>query len=355
MCFLMNKGFVFFYLIFIFSCNTIQKKNKVTGIVIALKYCKNLLISQNDSNYFLYSIENNDTQFLFDINKNRSMDKIIVLSSVFYGGLKLLNEEKRIIGVDNFNYYYDSTFIENSKKNNISSVGEEGQLNLEKIIELNPEMIICNSSKSIQNYSRLKGVKIIPCISYKENHPLARAEWIKFFGIICGQFDQSVDFFNQVEKQYNQLKDSSSNIKNTFFCELLYGNTWNIPGGNSYMANLIQDAGGTYMYSNKRDNFTFQLSFEEVYTDCRNSEIWINPGLISKKSELIALDNRFKHFKAFKKGNLFNNNKKTRSNGANDYWETGPYRPDVMLKDLMIINELNEENFSLLQYFKKVD
>lgn len=352
---LMNKTSVLFLLLFFFSCKNVEKKNKIIGDIIELKYCKNLLISQNENKYFVYSIENNDTQLLFNQNKNIGFNKIIVLSSVFYGGFKLLDEQNRIIAVDNYNYYYDSLLITKFNSNKILSIGDEGQLNLEKIINLKPDLMICNSQKSIQNYSRLQEIKIVPCISYKENHPLARAEWIKFFGVICGQFQKSVDFFNLIEKNYNLNKDSFSKNNNTFFCELLFGNAWNIPGGDSYMANLIKDAGGNYIYSNKKDNFTFQLSFEQVYTDCKNAEIWLNPGLINNKKELITLDKRIVHFNAFKKGNIFNNNKRIRKMGGNDYWETGPYRPDLILKDFIVINSLKEENYSLLQYFKKVD
>ena len=121
------------------------------------------------------------------------------------------------------------------------------------------------------------------------------------------------------------------------------------------MANLIKDAGGKYQYDNKKESYTYQLSFEQVYTDCKEADIWLNPGLISTKEELKVLDKRFFHFRAYKNGSIYNNNRKTRKNGANDYWETGPYRPDLILKDLILINELKEENNRLLQYFKKVD
>lgn len=352
---LMNKSFIFFVIIFFCSCFKEKFKNKVKGEIIPLKYSKNLLISNDDSFFYIYSIDNKDTQLLLNQNKKKGIDKIIVLSSVFFGGFKLLEEQNRIIAVDNYNYYYDSSFIENFKDNKIESIGDEGQLNLEKIIQLKPDLIISNTQKSIQDYSRLQGIKIIPCVSYKENHPLARAEWIKFFGILSGQFKKSELFFNQIEKNYIENKDSATKISNTFFCELLYGNTWNIPGGDSYMANLIKDAGGKYQYENKKESYTYQMSFEQVYTDCRESDIWLNPGLISTKEELKVLDKRFFHFKAFKNGNIYNNNRKTRKNGANDYWETGPYRPDLILKDLILINELKEENNRLLQYFKKVD
>jgi iron complex transport system substrate-binding protein len=63
---------------------------------------------------------------------------------------------------------------------------------------------------------------------------------------------------------------------------------------------------------------------------------------------------RFKDFKAFKTGAIFNNNRRTNSSGGNDFWESGVVHPEIVLADLIRIFHpqiLPEHN---LYYYQKV-
>jgi iron complex transport system substrate-binding protein len=110
-----------------------------------------------------------------------------------------------------------------------------------------------------------------------------------------------------------------------------------MPGGNSYAAKLLADAGAAYLWADDTSTGSMQLSFEEVLDRARDADIWVNPGSWKSLGEGLAQDERFAQFAAFQNGKVFNNNKRLNANGGNDYWETGVTNPDLVLADLIAI------------------
>ena len=72
------------------------------------------------------------------------------------------------------------------------------------------------------------------------------------------------------------------------------------------------------------------------------------------KSDISSVDPRFNDLPCFKNGNLFNNNKRVNSNGGNDYWESAPLHPHLLLNDIASI--LHPELFrdQELFYYRKI-
>jgi iron complex transport system substrate-binding protein len=71
--------------------------------------------------------------------------------------------------------------------------------------------------------------------------------------------------------------------------------------------------------------------------------------------DVIVEDNRYGDFKAFRKGNLYNNNARVNANGGNDYWQSGISNPDVVLSDLIkILHPEILPNHNLFYYQKVI-
>jgi iron complex transport system substrate-binding protein len=84
-----------------------------------------------------------------------------------------------------------------------------------------------------------------------------------------------------------------------------------------------------------------------------DADVWINMNRYASKQALLAADSRYQVFKAFQSGQLFNNHKRELPSGANDFWETGPVRPDWVLNDLTwIMAHPNISNDKLFFYQK---
>lgn len=333
-----------------------------------IEYSKQFGILESDNDLQIIHIEGNDTQWSYTFEKGNKAPKVVVLSTVFAGFLELLNQQSNIIGVENFNFYSDSILLNQFKTKSTLEIGEESQLLLEKVLSIKPDIIICNSPSFIKSAhgQRLEssGVKVIYCDNFKEAHPLARAEWIKFFGAITGQLEKADSVFDIIKTNYNaiakkaeqhrsELKANGKEVP-SILAEAMFGDTWFVPGGKSYTAQLIQDAGGHYCFSELQPLFTYPKSLEDVLQSAREADIWIHISQFKTRDDLLQQDKRYGLFKAFENHQLFNNNKQENPKGGNAFWEIGVGRPDLILNDLYQIFKDPRLNTDSLTYYSKI-
>ena len=109
-----------------------------------------------------------------------------------------------------------------------------------------------------------------------------------------------------------------------------------MPGGSSYMAKMLQDAGAQYFYETDSTKGSLPLNVETVLNNFASADVWLNCNFNSI-DELLAADSKHALFNAVKSGNVYNFNKRLLPSGANDYWESAVVRPDWLLKDLIAI------------------
>ena len=107
--------------------------------------------------------------------------------------------------------------------------------------------------------------------------------------------------------------------------------------GKSFIAHLIEDAGGDYFWEEDTKTGSSAQSFETVYAKAKDCDIWINLYNLNSKKELLSYDERYGLFKACKNNQLYNNNKIQNALGYSNYWETGITNPDEVLADLIAI------------------
>ena len=128
-----------------------------------------------------------------------------------------------------------------------------------------------------------------------------------------------------------------------------------MPGGRSYLAKLLEDAGGDYLWKNSDSYESMPISIENVIEKAINADIWINPDAATNLNDITSIDKRLNNIKAFKEKKVFNNNKRYIKSGGNDYWESGVVNPNLVLKDLISIIHpelLNENSYF---YYRKLD
>jgi iron complex transport system substrate-binding protein len=116
-----------------------------------------------------------------------------------------------------------------------------------------------------------------------------------------------------------------------------YRDAWWVPGGRSYLANLIGDAGGNYIFNENDSHESFVISMEEAIIRSSSADFWIHTGMVSGKDEILAADTRFAGFTMFRQAHIYNNNRRSTPGGGNDFWESGTVFPDRILADLIRI------------------
>lgn len=310
----------------------------------------------------LFYIKDSDTQWSIKSTElPKEAPKIAVLASVFAGFLVALEEQDLITALDNHNFYNDSILLQRYAMGLVSEIGEEAQINTEKLMQLKPNILIgssmLNSNPSLLNRLKNTGIQMLPCDNFKEQHPLARAEWIKFFGFICNKEAKADSIFKEIENNYltQKTRVPKKDKKPLVLTDAMYMDIWNIPGGNSYTARLIADAGAEYVFADKKDLYTYPMNLESVLKSAVNADFWIHVNQYKTADELLQADRRYAFFTAFKSKKVFNNNKRENAFGGNDFWEMGVVRPDWVLADMIEIFNSDKISYDKLYFYSLVD
>jgi len=140
----------------------------------------------------------------------------------------------------------------------------------------------------------------------------------------------------------------------TVFTGFSIKGTWYIPGGKSYVAQFLKDAGAEYLWADNLETGSIPLGFEAIYERAASAKFWL-PGNLNWRSlrDLQVEDTRNGQFQALKTGQVYNNNLRLNAAGSDDYWESGLVNPDLVLADLIRIFHTEVlPNHSLIYYRK---
>lgn len=286
------------------------------------------------------------------------LKSLMTNSATHLGFLELLGEVDKVTGVFNANYIYNSTILKGVEEGRIKDLGEAFNLDIENLLLLHPQAVMTTAyNAEDENSKRMRqtGLSIIYNIEWQEPTLLGRAEWIKFIGAFFDKEKLADSIYTNIEKQYNEIKTKASSLadKPSIFSGQDYRGTWSLPGGKSYTAQLFQDAGARYQFSQDTTNTSISSSIEEVLMRFNNADLWIGVQA-SSLQELEKTDGKYKLFKAYKDGNVYNMNKRMNNAGGNDYWESGVARPDLLLKDMIKICHPDLYPDYELTYFEKL-
>ena len=289
------------------------------------------------------------------------LKKIVCMSTTYLAMISALGEEKSIIGVSGTNFIYSSGIVKNVEKGFVHDVGYEANLNKEMILKLAPDLIMIYGigSESVGYVAKIKelGIKVVINADYLETDPLGRAEWIKLFGALYCKENLADSIFKREVDEYTNLKsfiNKKTNYRPKVLLGLPFKDTWFISPANSFIAKLISDAGGTYLWENTKSSESMPYGIENVYLRGLQADFWLNIGTATSRNDISGADQHLADFPCFKNDNLFNNNKRITANGGNDYWESGSLYPHLLLKDIATI--LHPEIFSdhELIFYRKI-
>lgn len=251
--------------------------------------------------------------------------------------------------------YIDIPYIkEGVADGSIPDLGMANSPDIERLIMLEPEAIFSTPIQG-QVYGQVEkiGIPMIETPDYMETNPLGRAEWIRFYSLFLENESLADSLFNVTVSNYLTIKKKvSSAAKNpTVFSDLMYGSVWYTAGGQSFMANMLKDAGADYVWKEDETAGSSPLAFETVLDKAGEAEFWLvkynQPQDMDYKR--LAQENRgYANFDAYKHKNIYGCN-----TGRVTYYEDLPIHPDYILKDFAAI--FHPELFPdyVLQYYSK--
>jgi iron complex transport system substrate-binding protein len=287
---------------------------------------------------------------------------VVALSTTHLPHFAKLGLVAQLIGVSDSKRVNTLEVLQKIKAGKISNVGSNANINIEKLLELNPDLVTTYGEGNSQadSYSKLleAGLKVAINAEYMENTPLGRTEWLKFTALFFNREEVAEKIFGETARKYQEIVQKTKFLKKppTVFVGFNFKGTWYTPGGNSYVAKYLADAGAIYLWKNDKSSGTLPLSFEAVVERATNANYWLNLSLSWKTlKDVLTEDNRYADFQAVKLGNIYNNNARVNLQGGNDYWEGGISNPDVVLSDLIkILHPEVLPNHQLVYYRKLV-
>lgn len=371
----MRWFFYFFMGLILFSgCSTERKKNRIPSN----HYAHGFQIDNNGNVVQLTvfnpweKAENVSVEY-FLMNKNvpvpdsllkrqiirTPVERVICLSTTHLGFLDVLNETDAVVGISGSQYVSNQKVRQRMENGEVPDVGYGQNLNYELIVNQKPDLVLVYGVGSeVTNYTQKLeelGIPVVFVAEYLEESPLGKAEWIKFLGTLFEKENVAEQFFTTVENEYNRLQKlaAAATNKPKVLVGSPYKDSWWIPGGESYMANLIADAGGDYLGKENRSHESYVISFEHALAWSGLADIWINMGNMASKQEILSVDERFGQFPVFKNGKLYNNVKRLSIHGGNDFWESGTAHPHWILNDLILLFHPNLTDGEMV-YYKEV-
>lgn len=233
---------------FLLSCSQSPKRK----ILNAVSNFESDLFEVKKDSVFTYTLNHETLSSL----RLSSFRKVVLLSTPFYAYVEKLGAENKVVGL------FNKSRIGNIS-DSIMSVGEGSEIDIEQIISLNPDLIICNSYQ-LEALESIRAAKFL-VDDFNESSPLSKASVIKLFGAVFRERAKSKSIFDSIVKSYVKpkfLNYSIGQLNN-------FGGVWYQPGCETYLVNLVKDA-GLQMNCVDRRKTSVVLSQEEALVAINN-------------------------------------------------------------------------------------
>ena len=269
------------------------------------------------------------------------VESFVSLSTTYLPFLEQIGQLSNLVAVDSGAYIYNPEVRNRLQEGEIAEVGSGAVINVESLVDLNPDLIMTSASgyADYDSHPQLleAGLKVVINSDYLEQDPLGRAEWGKFIAAFFDKEAEADRLFDEMVARYQQAKALTSALTDrvTVFTNTAYEGTWYMPGGESYIAILLADAGADYVFKDIEGSGAQPLDFEVVLEGAKDADYWINVGALSDLASLSGMDARYADFNAYQQGKVYTYSQRVTELGAVDYFESGAASPDVILMDLI--------------------
>ena len=281
------------------------------------------------------------TDYSFNRNVNTvhvPLKRVVVMTNSLAHLMVELGVEDCIAGVCEPEYISDTLIRARLADGTIADCGNSMYPTIEKIMELHPDAIMVSPFEQT-GYGQLEklGIPLLECADYMETSPLARAEWIRFYGRLFGAAVTADSLFSKVSCDYNNLKETASKTvtRPKVMLDTRSGSAWYVAGGNSTIGQMIADAGAEYVFKDNEGSGSVPLSFETVFEKGQDADVWLLKNSGSTQLTYSLLESDFKSyssFKPFKERNIWVCNV-----NQVPYFELSSFHPEMLLGEFISI------------------
>ncbi|MFK8038248.1 MAG: ABC transporter substrate-binding protein [Crocinitomicaceae bacterium] len=278
-----------------------------------------------------------------------SWKKLACQSSTHVTLLNALGKINLIKGMSDIDFMPKDSIYVKLMKQNVLELNQNNSVNIEQLAMLQPDLFLMYPFEWQSKKFKQAHIKTLLISEYLEQTPIARLEWIKFFGLLVGEENLANSIFERTKMNYNQLVNGGD-IDKTVFFNLPFKEFWDMPAPNSITVNLFKDAGLTYAFNSPDQANIDNLSFtkEKVWELVYNTDYWVviaNRPVDFSLANLLEEEPVYKTFKAVKQNQVIFCN-----TGQTSYFTEGILEPEVMLKDILFLTGQIDNH--TLKYFQ---
>ena len=211
-------------------------------------------------------------------------------------------------------------------------------IDVERVVSAKPSLLMNGGvSSGTLSVIRNAGVPVVANTEWLEPTALGRAEWLKYMAL----------FLNEAKAQSLYGVEAVPTLPAGCRAPFKYRGFWwtgrstrgqfTIAGGRSYVAALIKDAGGRYVWADNTAVGSASVDLEAQLQRAGDADVWINGGGWKNLSAMLDDEPRYAAFKAYRQGQVWVYERREQPSGANDYWSRSSTHPDIVLADLVKI------------------
>lgn len=242
----------------------------------------------------------------------------------------------KVSAISSIDYLTNPIIHQRVSEGKTLEIGQAEVYDLEKLLASNSDICFVSPFKE-NKYQKIQesGMVLAISASHMEEHPLARAEWIKFMALFFEKESLADSIFNAIKADYYDAVKLTENIKARpkILSGKMYQDVWYISGGKSFISQLFQDAGGEYIWKDLPYSGSEPYDFETVLQKAHNADFWVFQEFFAgeySSQNLLNENNKYAYFDAFKNNKIILCNTE-----QTPYYEDGVIEPHIVLKDLI--------------------
>jgi len=226
----------------------------------------------------------------YQVTLDKEPDKIISLAPGNTEILFALGLSEKIIGVDNYSNYPEEA-------ESIEKIGDAFNLNMEKIIELEPDLILTlkGNEEAISEFLNL-GIAVYTLDANNMDNVL---EDISEIGKLTNSFDRAEELVSEMQEKIDEIKSLVADVSEEEKPKVFYM-VWNEPimsaGKGTFINDLIEQANGINIVESDGLEGWLEYSLERLIE--HNPDVIIAPKSLAPTPETITNDERFSSIKA---------------------------------------------------------
>ena len=231
------------------------------------------------------------------------------------------------VGGNSIQYLRDTTALSLVTRGDALNLSGEPLMDAELLIAAAPGWV---STMPHADVPEQWGQATVEVMEHLEPHPLGRAEWMRAFGWMTNRSLGADSAFEALSLRYHDARVNPAQPFRMFTGSIADG-VWHAPGDGSFVAQWIEDAGGTYLLEGDGSDDNVEVGLERMLSLADSAHAWVVVAYGEQgygMDDLIAEDPRHRHaFEGVDDVWICNTAKA-------DYFGELVVNPDWMLEDL---------------------